>query len=412
MLAGGTLFMSGYSMGRQSAVEPGTPATASDAFRPFWDTFHTIVGRYAGAPVDQNTLVQGAIRGMIGSLGDPYSQYMTSDDYRTNLETIGGTFEGIGAELATENKDGSQGCNTLGPVCRLLIVAPIDGSPAQAAGLRAGDVVLGADGVPFDGLSIDSARDRIRGPSGSVVTLTIQRGTDRPFPVPVPRSLVQRAEVVGRSLADGTIGYLKLNGFSDHSASELRAAIAGDLAASQTRLILDLRGNPGGYVTAARAIASEFIGSGVIFYEQDASGAQVPTDAIPGGLATDPTIRVVCLIDGQSASASEIVAGALQDTGRALLVGQQSFGKGTVQQWQQLTGEGGAFRLTIARWLTPTKRWINKTGLQPDVPVAVEPGQPATADPTLQQAIDLLSGQAQRSVKRPPRTLALAGAIE
>jgi len=143
-------------------------------------------------------------------------------------------------------------------------------------------------------------------------------------------------------------------------------------------------------VTAARAVASQFIASGPIFWEEDAAGVQVPTDAEPGGVATSPDIEVVCLIDGGSASASEIVAGALQDTGRATLVGQTTFGKGTVQQWQELTGEGGAFRLTIARWLTPSKRWIHDVGVEPDVAVTLSEDLALDEDPTLDRALEVL----------------------
>ena len=183
--------------------------------------------------------------------------------------------------------------------------------------------------------------------------------------------MIQTIEVSSRNLAAGTVGYVSVAGFSDVAADEVVAALTQHVAAGQKKLILDLRGNPGGYVTAARKIASQFIGSGVVFWEQDAAGNQVATDALSGGVATDPAIRLVVLIDGGSASASEIVAGALQDTGRAMLIGAQSYGKGTVQQWQQLSGDGGAFRLTVARWLTPNKRWIHKVGLTPDVVVAL-----------------------------------------
>jgi carboxyl-terminal processing protease len=165
-------------------------------------------------------------------------------------------------------------------------------------------------------------------------------------------------------------------------------------------LILDLRGNPGGYVTAARTVASQFIGSGVLFWEQDAAGSQTPTEALAGGLAVDPAVRLVVLIDHGTASASEIVAGALQDTGRAILVGQQSYGKGTVQQWQELTGEGGAFKLTVARWLTPDKRWIHKVGLTPDVVVTPPDPLPAGSDPILDKALEILAGKAVAPVHR------------
>jgi carboxyl-terminal processing protease len=158
--------------------------------------------------------------------------------------------------------------------------------------------------------------------------------------------------------------------------------------------MLDLRGNPGGYVTAARKIASQFIASGPVFWEQDAKGTQVAANALGDGVATDPDLRVVVLIDGGSASASEIVAGALQDTGRAQLIGQQSYGKGTVQQWQELGGEGGAFKLTIARWLTPDKRWIHGVGLTPDVVVTLPDPVRAGGDPTLDKALEVLAGPA------------------
>jgi len=404
ILAGGALFMSGYSMGRQTAVEPGTPVSEDEAFRPFWDTYQTITERYAGGEVDRDAVIQGAIQGMIDALGDPYSSYLTSQQYRESLQGISGEFEGIGAEIATQAADGTQGCGTLGPECRLVIIAPLAGSPAEKAGLRSGDLVLAADGISFDGLTVDGARDRIRGPKGSAVSLSVQRGAGEPFALEITRDVIEQKEVESRDLSEGTVGYVRLNGFSDRGADELEAALRAHLEAGRTKLILDLRGNPGGYVTAARDVASQFVGSGVVFWEQDAQGEQVATDAVAGGVATDPSIRVVCLVDGGSASASEIVAGALQDTGRATLVGQTTFGKGTVQQWQELTGEGGAFRLTIARWLTPDKRWIHDVGLEPDVVVSIPDDVAAGEDPTLDRALEILGGAA--SVYRAERAAA------
>jgi carboxyl-terminal processing protease len=394
VLGGSALFMSGYSMGRQSAVQPGTPAFEEQAFVPFWDTYDTINDRYAGGEIDRDALIQGAIRGMIGALGDPFSAYMTSEEYRESLQGISGQFEGIGAEIATRAPDGSEGCAPLGPECRLVVTGSMEGSPARLAGLIAGDEVREADGFPLDGLSVDAARDRIRGPKGSTVTLTIVRGGGEPFALSIVRDVVQSKEVESRVLGGGAVGYVQLQGFSDAAAEQLRSAIAGHIEAGRTSLILDLRGNPGGYVTAARTISSQFIGSGVLFWEQDASGEQIATEAIPGGVATDPDLRLVALIDGGTASASEIVAGALQDTGRATLVGQTSFGKGTVQQWQELSGEGGAFRLTVARWLTPSKRWIHDVGIVPDVVVTLSTPVPAGTDPTLDAALELLDASA------------------
>jgi carboxyl-terminal processing protease len=390
ILAGSTLFLSGYALGNRAASDPGTPPSEVAAFQPFWDTYHTIVDRYAGGAVDRDTLIQGAIRGMIASLDDPYSAYLTSKEYQASLQGISGQFEGIGAEITTRSIDGTAGCSPLGATCRLVISKPLDGSPALKAGLLVGDIVVSVDGATLDGLTVDAARDRIRGPVGSVVTLTIARGNGTPLQVAITRDVVQTREVDSRAMAGGTVGYIRLAGFSDASADEVVADLGADLAAGQTRLILDLRGDPGGFVTAARKVASQFIGSGVLFWAQDAKGTRTPTGALGGGVATDPAIRLVVLIDGGSASASEIVAGALQDTKRATLVGQQSYGKGTVQEWQQLSGQDGAFKLTIARWLTPDQRWIHHIGLTPDVVVTLPVPVPAGTDPDLEAALEVL----------------------
>jgi carboxyl-terminal processing protease len=390
VLAGSGLFLSGYTLGQRAASEPSTPISEADAFRPFWDTYHTITDTYAGGDVDREALIQGAIKGMVGALGDPYSSYLTAQDYRATLQGISGQFEGVGAEIATQDADGAQGCAPLGPACHLVVVAALDGSPAEKAGIEAGDLILAADAAALDGLTVDAALSRIRGPKGSVVTLRVQRGTGAAFDVAITRDIVQRREVTTKDLAEGSVGYVRLNDFSDAAAATLREALDAHVRAGRTSLILDLRGDPGGFVTAARSVASEFIDTGVIFWEQDAQGGQLATQAVPGGVATDPNLRIVCLIDGGSASASEIVAGALQDSKRATLVGQTSFGKGTVQRWTELTGEGGAVKLTIARWLTPTKRWINGVGLTPDIVVDVPADTPVGTDPILDKALQVL----------------------
>ena len=364
------------------------------------EIIHTIESNFY-KPVNERKLEDASLKGIVESLDDPYSSYLSSDEYRQTLEGISGQFEGIGAEIGTKAADGTSGCATLGPDCRLLIIAPIAGSPAEAAGVLAGDLVLAADGVSLDGLTVDGARDRIRGPKGSAVTLSIMRGDAEPFALEITRDVIQQEEVVSKALDDGAVGYVKLNGFSDRGADEVEAALREHVNAGRTAIILDLRGNPGGYVTAARQVASEFVRSGTLFGEQESDGTQIPTEATGDGVATDPDIRVICLVDGGSASASEIVAGALQDTKRATLVGQTTFGKGTVQQWQELTGEGGAFRLTVARWLTPEKRWIHEVGLAPDVAVTIPAEVAAGDDPVLDRALELLGDGA--SIDRPLR---------
>ena len=395
ILAGGALFMAGFSLGRRDLSQPGTPASDDKAFEPFWNTYHTIVDRYAGGPVDKTKLIEGAIKGMIAALGDPYSSYLSADEFQATLQGISGQFEGIGAEIATQNASGATtDCATLGPDCRLVIISPIDGSPAQKAGLKAGDVVLTVDGSSLDGLTVDGARGRIRGKKGTQVVLTVSRkGESAPIKLTITRDVIVQKEIVTKDLAGGTIGYIRLTGFSDNSAASLHDALAADVAAGKKRLILDLRGNPGGFVTAARSVASEFIGSGTIFWQEDAKGNRTPTDAKPGGAATDPAIRLVLLIDKGSASASEIVAGALRDTHRAILVGETTFGKGTVQEWTPLEGAGG-FRLTIAKWLTPNQEWIHHVGIAPDVKVDVPANLPAGQDPALDKAVEILSAAA------------------
>jgi carboxyl-terminal processing protease len=389
VLAGGALFMSGYSLGRQEVLQPGTPAGEADEFQPFWDAYRTIVERYAGGEVDHKSLIEGAIRGMIESLEDPYSSYLTPEEYRESLQGISSQFEGIGAEIGTVAGDGTPtDCATFGPDCRLVIIAPLDGSPALEAGIKAGDIISAVDGSSIDGLTIDEARDRIRGKQGTTVVLTVVRDGGEPFDLSVVRDVIVQKEVVTRDLAGGAVRYIRLAGFSETGADEVHQAVSEALDGGVTKLILDLRGNPGGFVTAARSVASEFIGSGPIFWQEDANGTQTETDAEEGGAATNPEIELAVLIDRGSASASEIVAGAIQDTGRGILVGESSFGKGTVQQWTPLDNDAGGFRLTVAKWLTPDKRWIHHVGLEPDV--AVDAATAEGDDPILDAALRAL----------------------
>jgi carboxyl-terminal processing protease len=393
VLAGGTLFMSGYLLGQRTAEQPGTPAARADAFQPFWETYRTIEQRYAGGDIDEQALVRGAIRGMVEGLGDPYSAYLTPEQYQTGLADLSGQFEGIGAEIGTKDAAGATStCSTLGPDCHLIVVSPIEGSPAEKAGLKAGDGIVAVDGSSLDGLTVDAARDRVRGPKDTTVVLTIKRGDEASFDVSIVRGVIAQREVIDKVLADGAIGYIRVTGFSDNAATQFRTVVAADVTAGRKELIVDLRGNPGGYVTAARSIASEFLSSGPLFWEETADGTQTETDASTGGVATDPAIHVVVLIDGGSASASEIVAGALHDRARATLVGQTTFGKGTVQQWIELPNTG-ALKLTIAKWLTPNKTWIHHVGIVPDVVVTPPADAPADQDPILDKAVEQLTNR-------------------
>jgi carboxyl-terminal processing protease len=418
VMAGGALFLSGYTVGRDQGRSPGSSVTEGQAWQPFWDVYDAIRTRYPLEPVDRKTLVEGAIRGLVESVGDPYSSYLSPEDFRGTINDISGTFEGIGAEIGTVDAAGNTSdCATFGSDCHLVIIAPIEGSPAEGAGLKPGDVIAAVDGKTLDGLSPDEARDRVRGKAGSEVVLHILRyaapptsspapdGSTAPAPSAAPRepidefdvtlvrAKIQRREVTSRTLAGGTVGYVRLSGFSEAGAKELAAAIKADVDKGIKKLVLDLRGNPGGFVTAARSVASQFFTGGPVFWREDAQGKQTATDADPGGVATDPSIQVVVLIDRGTASASEIVAGALQDRGRAKLIGETSYGKGTVQEWYDL-GDVGGVKLTVEKWLTPNKRWIHKVGLTPDIPVTVPTDLPAGSDPVLDKALEVLGASA------------------
>jgi carboxyl-terminal processing protease len=394
LLGGGGLFLSGYALGAHQAGQPGTSPSDDAAFQPFWDAYHNVQSKFALGPVDRTTLVEGAIKGMVDALGDPYSAYLSPADFQSTLSDISGQFEGIGAEIGTVDGTGKVvDCSTFGPNCRLEISNPLPNSPALAAGLKPGDVVTAVDGVSLDGLTPDDATSKIRGPAGTSVKLHIVRAGTAPFDVTIVRAKITRQEVTTKDLAGGSVGYVKLDGFSETGADAVVAAVKADVAKGQKELILDLRGNPGGFVDAADRVASAFVGSGPIFWQQDVDGVQTETEAIPGGPATDPAIKVVVLVDGGSASASEIVTGALKDTHRATIIGVKTFGKGTVQTWIPLgnNGDEGGVKLTIAKWLTPDKTWIHKIGITPDVTVPIPANTPAGSDPVLDKALALFA---------------------
>lgn len=404
VIAGSTMFLSGYALGARVATTPGTPADREALFAPFWDAYDAITRQFVGT-VDEKKLVEGAIGGMVTSLGDKWSQYLTSEQYRESLQGISGRFSGIGAEMAARpTTGGDTACTPLGPTCRLTVVTPTPGAPAEKAGILAGDVVTAIDGTTVDGMTMDDAVAKVRGPKGTPVTLTIVRGGAAPTDITIVRDYIVTPAVSTRDLADGTVAYIKLSGFSDSASADFAKAVADARARGIARIIVDLRGNPGGFVSAARDVASQFIASGPIYWQEDAAGARIEVDARPGGAATGPDVQVVALIDGNSASASEIVAGALQDTGRATLVGSRSFGKGTIQEWLPLPNDTGGMRLTVARWLTPKSRWIHETGLTPDVDVAADAaagGPGSTGDAALDRGLQVLAGGRQQASPSP-----------
>jgi carboxyl-terminal processing protease len=394
-LGAGAVFWAGMTLGGATAGRNAEERTAIEAFA---QTYRDIADRFIGTPVPAEVL-EGALDGMIDVLDDPYSEYMAPEEYDAALDDALGEFEGIGAVMETADREG-QLCDVIGDECRLRVVSVLPDTPAEGAGLQGGDDVVGVDGETLDGNSIDDTIWLIRGPRGSEVVLTIERDGEE-LDIPITRDTVVTADVRSATLADGRIGYIAIDSFSGNAADDFETDLQAHLDAGLDKLIVDVRDDPGGFVDATVEIASQFIADGAVFWEEYADGKQVPVDVTGEGIATDPGLEVVLLANGGSASASEILAGALQDSGRARLVGESTFGKGTVQEWSELPGENGGYRLSIAKWLTRDKHWIDGEGLAPDVPVELVGERYVagvdTADPSLdsqlQAAVETLLGE-------------------
>jgi carboxyl-terminal processing protease len=387
VIAGSALFVSGFALGQLQGSTAGTGDSRQELFRPFWDAYNDITHSYVGE-IDEPALVEGAIKGVFEALGDPFSGYMSSDEYRGGLSHLSGEFEGIGAELATLERDGS-GCVTISHTCRLTVTRVLRRSPALAAGLRADDVIVAIDGRSTLDSSLDLLIPTIRGKKGTSVTLSLDRG-GAALEMSIVRDVIQTEHVRSDVLAGGEIGYLKVDNFSSGAARDLHDLLSELIDQRRVRgLVLDLRDDPGGYVDAARQIASEFVATSPLYWEQTARGEPMAIEPQPGGAATDHGIPLVVLVNGGTASASEIVAGALQGSGRALLIGQKTYGKGTIQEWKELAGAGG-YRLSVRKWLTPDQTWIHGQGLTPDVVVEVPDDNAADTDPVLERALEVL----------------------
>jgi carboxyl-terminal processing protease len=374
----------GFVIGNRAAATPTPPPVSeissqnSELFTAFWQAWQLVHDEYVDQPVDDVALMRGAIKGMMEALGDQHSTYMDPVQYTDlTIELQGKEYEGIGAWV---NIDGSF----------LTITEPMPGSPAEKAGLKPGDQIIAVNGEDMTGILPELARQKVIGPKGTTVKLTIQReGVNQPFEVEVARAAITTPSVSSKML-DSHVAYIRLFNFGQNTTSELRKALDTLLAEKPVGLILDLRYNGGGYLQTGVEVASEFIDKGVIVIEESGDGTRKEFNAKPGGKATD--IPMVVLVNKYSASASEIVAGAIQDYGRGKLVGETTFGKGSVQNWIPLVDDQGAVRITIARWLTPKGRQIHQVGLTPDVEVTVtEEDTQANKDPQLDKAVELLT---------------------
>jgi carboxyl-terminal processing protease len=335
---------------------------------------------------------------------DTYSGYMPPEQYQQALGDLSGSFGGIGAEMAmtnTEDPADLAACTAFNDICRLVVVAPLDDTPAERAGLMSGDHVLAVDGESVEGSTVNDQVTKIRGEPGTDVTLTVQRDGGEPFDLTITRAEIELKEVETR-LIDEHIGYIALNGFSAPASEQFAAGLRELLDQGADQIVFDLRDNPGGYIDQAQQIASQFVDDGLIFTQESANDDVRRYESTGDGIATDPELPVVVLINAGSASASEIVAAALQERGRATLVGEPSFGKNTVQVWGRLENDGGV-RITISRWFTPEHNSVAPDGIQPDIDAARTAETPPEEDPVLDAAIEYLEDQsvAEGEARRP-----------
>lgn len=350
-------------------------------FAKFWEVWKRLEKSYVDpSKLDYSQMTWGSMKGLAGSLGDPYTQYLPPKENKAANEDLNGSFFGVGIELGY--RDGT-----------LAAVAPIKGSPAEAAGVMAGDFILHIKDekkkldIDTQGMTLPTAVSHIRGDKGSEVTLTLYRqGKDKSFEVTIKRDeiIVPSVDLTFVEKNGATYAHLELHRFGGRTDKEWGSKISEIIAKRPTGVVLDLRNNPGGYLDGAVYVASEFLEKGIVVKQEGRNESEVYSVNRNGSLVNIP---LTVLINKGSASASEIVAGALQDNKRAKIVGEQSFGKGTVQEVQDLT-DGSSLHVTIAKWKTPNGNWIHENGITPDV--KVEAGEDPKIDPQLEAAIKAL----------------------
>ena len=398
------LFSSGYLYGqadavqgrhvlspvlRQLGIDPGrlgihavAPVNAelSEADRQhvqaFWETWNYVNQDFVPRDrINHEQMIHAAIRGMLGTLGDPNSVFLSPSQRVAADADLRGTFDGVG--ISVENRNGA-----------IQVISPVDGSPAQEAGVLAGDVVTHVDDTDVRGWELTDVVPLIRGQRGTMVRLSIERpGVAEPLSFPLTRAEIRLQNIRTRML-DDQIGYVRIASFSRTAPAELSERVNDLLNEQPAAIVLDLRSNPGGFVTSAVDITSQFLDDGVVFYQRGAGGEDQEHRTRGDGKMTN--VPVAVLVNRGTASASEITAAALRDSGRAVIIGEKTFGKGTVQSVRQLSDRSG-LRITSAQWLTPEKVPIHGLGLEPDVPIEgpIPPG--AADDPAISEAVRYLT---------------------
>lgn len=326
-------------------------------FNIFWKAWDKVDEKYVDHnKVDPQKMVYGAVKGMVAAIGDPYSTFMDPDEAKEFNTEMEGSFEGIGAELGI--KEGV-----------LTVIAPIDDTPAFKAGIKAGDKIYKIDGKITNDFTVEAAVKMIRGQKGTDVVLTIIRnGENKPLDITIKRDKIEVKSVIYEK-KDGGVAYIRITKFAEDTGKEFNKAVATAIADGTKGMIIDVRNNPGGFLNVAVDMASKFIAKGQpVVWEQGRNGEKNQFSALGGDSLSD--MPAVVLMNEGSASASEILAGALRDDKQMKLIGKKSFGKGSVQQIEQM-GDGSNLKVTVAKWLTPSGQSIHEVGLSPDIEVEI-----------------------------------------
>ncbi|MCE9541101.1 S41 family peptidase [Candidatus Kaiserbacteria bacterium] len=387
----------GYEVGNRHSVSAAIGNASQPEgvdFSPVWKAWRIIDQKFVPAAVASSTpyvatstadsdqkRIWGLISGLASSLDDPYTFFLPPDENQQFSETMSGQFEGVGMEI--DIKDSV-----------LTVVSPIKGTPAYKAGLKAGDLILKIDGESTEGMTVNNAVKKIRGPKGTQVKLFVLRqGWTAPKEIPVTRDVINVPTVTTEAKSGGVF-VITLTTFTANSADLFRNALREFVQTGDSKLVLDLRGNPGGYLDAAVDMASWFLPSGTVVVTEDYAGhASNIVHRSSGYNIFNKNLKMVVLVDKGSASASEILAGALQTEHIAKLVGTNTFGKGSVQELVDITPDT-ALKLTVARWLKPDGVHIPLTGIEPDVEVPfTDDDLKAGKDPQMAKAIEILNGQ-------------------
>jgi carboxyl-terminal processing protease len=388
----GFFFIFGYALGQ----EPGglssvlglgqvqgthgeAPAWIDDDvdFEMFWDVWDLVQAQYVDQPTSDKDLFYGALEGLVWGLDDPYSTFFTPQLAEEFNQELSGKFFGIGAEIGLDDQGG------------IVVVAPLADTPADRAGVLAGDRILLIDDLDTFGMTVNEAVSKIRGDKGTTVTLTMGRADQEPIKIPIVRDEIKIDSVKWNVREDG-IGVVSISVFNEDTPPLFAQAVREIQDQGVDQVIIDLRNNPGGLLDAAIVLAGYWVGDDVVVIEDTGEDRE---ELFGQGLPLLSDTQTVVLVNGGSASASEILAGALQDYGKATVIGEQTFGKGSVQQYHDLP-DGSAVKITVARWLTPLGRSIDKEGIAPDQEVAYSLDEEhADTDAQLQAAVDFLATQ-------------------